>query len=83
MFKLTICLCYPDGKSIVCFFRYCISPPSTAMEVRCGGLFFTSNFDSGNLARVEKVPKEDGDDDSGRASPTIYLYMKTSEVCPV
>ncbi len=33
------------------------------MEVRCGNLFFTSKFDSGNLARVEKVVKEDGDDD--------------------
>ena len=25
------------------------------MEFRCGGLLFTSKFDSGNMARVEKV----------------------------
>ncbi|XP_060603344.1 cytosolic carboxypeptidase-like protein 5 isoform X5 [Ruditapes philippinarum] len=35
------------------------------MEARCGGLLFTSKFDSGNLARVEKVTKDDDDDDSG------------------
>ncbi|KAL4236440.1 Cytosolic carboxypeptidase-like protein 5 [Mactra antiquata] len=35
------------------------------METRCGGLFFTSKFDSGNLARVEKASKDDDDEDSG------------------
>ena len=35
------------------------------METRCGGLFFTSKFDSGNLAKVEKVGK-DSDDDDGK-----------------
>lgn len=35
------------------------------METRCGGLLFTSKFDSGNLARVEKVSKDDDDEDSG------------------
>jgi hypothetical protein len=33
----------------------------TGIETRCGGLFFTSKFDSGNLARVERVSKEDED----------------------
>ncbi|XP_044145947.1 LOW QUALITY PROTEIN: cytosolic carboxypeptidase-like protein 5 [Bufo gargarizans] len=33
------------------------------MEVRCGGLLFSSKFDSGNLARVEKVERSDGDGD--------------------
>ncbi|ELU13284.1 hypothetical protein CAPTEDRAFT_146236 [Capitella teleta] len=35
----------------------------TGIETRCGNLFFTSKFDSGNLARVEKVCKDE--DDSG------------------
>ncbi|CAJ0945859.1 unnamed protein product [Ranitomeya imitator] len=34
------------------------------MEVRCGGLLFSSKFDSGNLARVEKVERTDGDGDT-------------------
>ncbi|XP_073529725.1 cytosolic carboxypeptidase-like protein 5 isoform X1 [Phyllobates terribilis] len=34
------------------------------MEVRCGGLLFSSRFDSGNLARVEKVERTDGDGDT-------------------
>ncbi|CAK8679641.1 unnamed protein product [Clavelina lepadiformis] len=33
------------------------------MEVRCGGLLFTSKFDSGNLARVEKVERSESDSD--------------------
>ena len=35
------------------------------MEARVGGLLFTSKFDSGNLARVEKVSKEEDDSDNG------------------
>ncbi|XP_029452156.1 cytosolic carboxypeptidase-like protein 5 isoform X2 [Rhinatrema bivittatum] len=34
------------------------------MEIRCGGLLFSSKFDSGNLARVEKVQHQDGDGDA-------------------
>lgn len=37
------------------------------MEIRCGGLLFTSKFDSGNLARVEKASKDEDDDDTGIA----------------
>ena len=32
------------------------------MEVQVGGLLFMSNFDSGNLAKVEKVAKVDIND---------------------
>jgi hypothetical protein len=30
----------------------------TAMDIECGGFSFISNFDSGNLARVELVSKK-------------------------
>ena len=32
------------------------------MEARFGSLLFTSKFDSGNLARVEKVIRDDDED---------------------
>ncbi|XP_066273375.1 cytosolic carboxypeptidase-like protein 5 isoform X2 [Branchiostoma lanceolatum] len=35
------------------------------MEVRCGGLLFTSKFDSGNLARVERCCRDDSDEGGG------------------
>ena len=41
------------------------------MEIRCGGLLFTSKFDSGNLARVEKVTKDEDEEDSGK----IFLLL--------
>uniref|UniRef100_A0A8C5MK22 Cytosolic carboxypeptidase-like protein 5 n=1 Tax=Leptobrachium leishanense TaxID=445787 RepID=A0A8C5MK22_9ANUR len=46
------------------------------MEVRCGGLIFSSRFDSGNLARVEKVEQGDGEPGCGNAgiSPTTTDY---------
>ncbi|XP_052225605.1 cytosolic carboxypeptidase-like protein 5 isoform X2 [Dreissena polymorpha] len=34
------------------------------MEFRCGGLLFTSKFDSGNLARVEKVSRDEEEEES-------------------
>uniref|UniRef100_A0A8C5RLH3 tubulin-glutamate carboxypeptidase n=1 Tax=Laticauda laticaudata TaxID=8630 RepID=A0A8C5RLH3_LATLA len=34
------------------------------MEIRCGGLLFSSKFDSGNLANVEKVEHQEGDGDN-------------------
>ncbi|XP_060549115.1 cytosolic carboxypeptidase-like protein 5 isoform X3 [Pantherophis guttatus] len=34
------------------------------MEIRCGALLFSSKFDSGNLAHVEKVEHQEGDGDN-------------------
>jgi len=42
------------------------------MEIRCSGLLFTSKFDSGNLAHVEKVEKSDSDSDDGAAGNALY-----------
>jgi len=47
------------------------------MEFRCGGLLFTSKFDSGNLARVEKVSKDEDDDDPGKNVYRRCLFKKT------
>ncbi len=54
------------------------------MEVRCGGLWFTSNFDSGNLAQVEKASKDDEEDDShkgGKNQTGIYIAVCGVEDC--
>lgn len=42
------------------------------MELRCGGLLFSSRFDSGNLAHVEKVETvpSDGEGGAGTSAPT-------------
>lgn len=39
--------------------------PSLTMELRCGGLLFSSRFDSGNLAHVEKVESVSSDGEGG------------------
>ncbi|XP_053106764.1 cytosolic carboxypeptidase-like protein 5 isoform X2 [Hemicordylus capensis] len=45
------------------------------MEIRCGGLIFSSKFDSGNLAHVEKVEHQEGDGDSpGNGGSTSVLF---------
>ncbi|XP_062429332.1 cytosolic carboxypeptidase-like protein 5 isoform X2 [Rhea pennata] len=38
------------------------------MEIRCGGLLFSSRFDSGNLAHVEKVEPPEGGGGGGPAA---------------
>ena len=59
------------------------------METRIGNLTFTSKFDSGNLSRVEKVSKDDEEEETNRSkfislyliksrkiSADIYVYLK-------
>ena len=43
-------------------------------EFRVGGLLFTSKFDSGNLARVEKVSKDEDEEGTFANIPRI-LFM--------
>lgn len=38
------------------------------MEIRCGGLLFSSMFDSGNIAQVEKVEHPEVTEDSAPSS---------------
>uniref|UniRef100_A0A4W3H0X7 Cytosolic carboxypeptidase-like protein 5 n=2 Tax=Callorhinchus milii TaxID=7868 RepID=A0A4W3H0X7_CALMI len=40
------------------------------MEIRCGGLLFSSKFDSGNLAQVEKVDRFEGEGDPAPTGST-------------
>uniref|UniRef100_K7FHM0 Cytosolic carboxypeptidase-like protein 5 n=1 Tax=Pelodiscus sinensis TaxID=13735 RepID=K7FHM0_PELSI len=42
------------------------------MEIRCGGLLFSSKFDSGNLAHVEKVEHQEGEGDGTGNSSTGF-----------
>ncbi|XP_030410887.1 cytosolic carboxypeptidase-like protein 5 isoform X3 [Gopherus evgoodei] len=53
------------------------------MEIRCGGLLFSSKFDSGNLAHVEKVEHQDGEGDvagnnSSSSSSTVSAVFGSS-----
>ena len=48
------------------------------MELRCGSLFFTSKFDSGNLARVEKVTR--GDDDCPSSKNCFEVTLLTDKL---
>lgn len=65
LFNLTLFFPSSQGQSGA---RGCF--PSPTMELRCGGLLFSSRFDSGNLAHVEKVESlsSDGEGVGGGAS---------------
>ncbi|KAM4043212.1 cytosolic carboxypeptidase-like protein 5 isoform 1-T3 [Anomaloglossus baeobatrachus] len=52
------------------------------MEVRCGGLLFSSRFDSGNLARVEKVERTDGDGDTPSCTGGSGMGLSGSAPAP-
>ncbi|XP_007476040.2 cytosolic carboxypeptidase-like protein 5 isoform X1 [Monodelphis domestica] len=52
------------------------------MELRCGGLLFSSRFDSGNLAHVEKVDSVASEGEgggSGGSAPTTSGVSSTSD----
>jgi len=52
------------------------------MEIRCGGLLFFSNFDSGNLATVERVERSDDDVTDSITSPPDYDFnVETKPDC--
>ena len=46
------------------------------MEFKFGQLTFTSKFDSGNLAKVDKISRNDDDDDEPSSSQ--YYSLITS-----
>ncbi|XP_043365891.1 cytosolic carboxypeptidase-like protein 5 isoform X19 [Dermochelys coriacea] len=50
------------------------------MEIRCGGLLFSSKFDSGNLAHVEKVEHQEGEGDvaGNSSSSTVSAVFGSS-----
>ncbi|KAM4867729.1 cytosolic carboxypeptidase-like protein 5 isoform 1-T1 [Thomomys bottae] len=53
--------------------------PSPTMELRCGGLLFSSRFDSGNLAHVEKVESVTGDGEGvGGGAPALTGSITSS-----
>ncbi|XP_006880663.1 PREDICTED: cytosolic carboxypeptidase-like protein 5 [Elephantulus edwardii] len=51
------------------------------MELRCGGLLFSSRFDSGNLAHVEKVESvsSDGEGVGGGAAASISSFSSSPD----
>lgn len=52
------------------------------MEIRCGGLLFSSKFDSGNLAHVEKVEHQEAEGDvagnNNSNSSTVSIVFGSS-----
>uniref|UniRef100_G3WF41 Cytosolic carboxypeptidase-like protein 5 n=1 Tax=Sarcophilus harrisii TaxID=9305 RepID=G3WF41_SARHA len=75
--RLQECLSSSQGQSGA---GGCLLSPT--MELRCGGLLFSSRFDSGNLAHVEKVDSVASEGEgggSGGSAPTTGGISSTSD----
>lgn len=61
--SVCVCVCFGSKGQV----------KSGRMEARVGNLIFTSKFDSGNLAKVEKVTRDDDDEPVNTSKMTMFF----------